>query len=76
MSVDAGSTVQYYLVGGLPTTAATETDSLGGGGAVNVPVGPLTITATLAGTSQTLGSLKIYIAPGTESYAWLRVRTH
>ena len=68
--------MQYYLAGGLPTTGASETDSLGGGGAVNVPVGPLTITATLAGTNKTLGSMKIYIVPGTETYAWVRVRTH
>ena len=77
MSVDAGpTTVQYYLNNGLPTRTATQTDSLGGGGVVNVPIGLLTITATLAETNQTLGSIRVNIVAGAETFAWVRARTH
>jgi hypothetical protein len=77
LSADAGpSTVQFYLQDNFPSRAATETDSLGTGGAINVPAGPMTVTATLAGTARTLGTAKVVVIAGGATFAWLRVRAH
>jgi hypothetical protein len=77
LSADAGpSTVQFYLQDNFPSRAATETDSLGTGGAINVPAGPMTVTATLSGTKRTIGSAKVVVLAGGATFAWLRVRAH
>jgi hypothetical protein len=77
IAVDAGpQTVQWYAKNQLPSTTARETDSLGAGGAVNVPAGALTVTATLAATKRTLGAVNTVISAGGTTFAWVRVRTH
>jgi hypothetical protein len=77
LSTDAGpTTVPFYLADGLPSGTATETDSVGAAGAVNVPVGPMTITATLAATNQTLGSITVNVRAGGTTSGWVRARTH
>jgi hypothetical protein len=74
---DAGAqTQQWYTRNGAPSTTANETDSLGAGGAVNVPAGGLTVTATLAATNQPLGTINAIIAPGETVFGFVRVRTH
>jgi hypothetical protein len=70
--------VQWYSSGGgeLPSTTATTTDGIGAGGEVNVPVGAVTVVATLAATNMTLGQVNFLVFSGQASFAWLRVRTH
>jgi hypothetical protein len=75
---DAGpNTVQWYSSGGteLPNPMATETDDIGAGGAVNVPVGIVSIVATLVTSKTTLGQVDFVVTSGGASFAWLRVRT-
>ena len=77
MAIDAGpETVQWYSNNQLPSTAATQTDSLGAGGAVNVRAGALAVTATLVASNRTLGTTNAIINAGGLTYAWFRVRTH
>jgi hypothetical protein len=77
MSVDAGpTTVPFYLADGLPSASATETDSIGAAGAVNVPIGDVVITATLAATNQAIGNIHIHVRPGVTTSGWIRVRSH
>jgi hypothetical protein len=77
IAVDAGpQTVQWYAKNQLPSTTARETDSLGAGGAVNVPAGAVNVTATLASTKRTLGAVNTVVSAGATTFAWVRVRTH
>jgi len=77
LAIDAGpQTVQWYLKNSLPSTTATETDSVGSGGAVNVPAGAVTVTATLVATKRTIGAISAVITAGGTTFAWVRVRTH
>jgi hypothetical protein len=69
-------TVQWYLSNGAPSTTATQTDSVGAGGAVNVPIGALTVRATLASTQQVIGTINPIITAGATTFAFVRVRTH
>jgi hypothetical protein len=69
-------TTTFYTKSGLPSTSATQTDTLGAGGAVNVPVGLITVSATLAGTTRSIGSLNVVIRPGGATFAWVRPRVH
>jgi hypothetical protein len=69
-------TATFYMKDGLPNTMATETDAYGIGGAVNMPVGNLTIKATLASNLMPLGSAVVLIRPGALTNAWIRIRTH
>jgi hypothetical protein len=75
-SATTAGTVPFYITSGLPSTKATETDSSGTWGAVDVPVGALTVTATLAATSRALGSINVMIRAGGAATAWIRARTH
>jgi hypothetical protein len=73
----AGSeTATFYMKDGLPNTMATQTDAYGIGGAVNVPIGNLTVKATLAKDLTPIGSAVVLIRPGALTHAWIRVRTH
>jgi hypothetical protein len=76
--VDAGpQTVPFYIANGLPSVTATTTDSFrGSGGVANIPVGEVTVTATLAETKRLIGSVDMVITPGWVSFAWFRTRTH
>jgi hypothetical protein len=49
---------------------------LGAGGALNVPAGAFAVTATLAATHRTLGTVNTIVNAGALTYAWFRVRTH
>jgi hypothetical protein len=75
-SATTASTVPFYIASGLPSSTAKETDSSGTWGAVDVPVGSLTITATLVATNRTLGSINVTIRAGGAATAWIRARTH
>jgi hypothetical protein len=75
MTIDAGSgAVQYYVQDDLPSVAATETDSLGTAGALNVPAGPMTITGSLPGANRNLGSVQTVVIAGGVTFALWRVR--
>jgi hypothetical protein len=77
MQGDAGAdTVQWYTRNNAPSTTATETDTLGTGGAVNVPTGALTVTASLGSSGKILGTINPIIGAGTTTFAFIRVRTH
>jgi hypothetical protein len=77
ITADGGpNMVQWYTKDELPSVMETTTDSLGAGGIVNVPVGGLTVTATLPATKRTIGVVNIAISPGAASFAFIRVRSH
>jgi hypothetical protein len=59
----------FYLIGTLPTSNATFTDSTGYGGLVNVPVGVSTITATLAPSGAQVSKLSVLVRAGYISYS-------
>jgi hypothetical protein len=63
--------LSFYFDNGIPTLAATSTDSTGIEGFYNVPSGVHTYTATVVATGQPFGSLTMYTLPGTISYAEL-----
>jgi hypothetical protein len=76
--------VPFYFHGGLPSTAVGQTDSYGLAGAINVPDGTLTVTATLTGNGgapttappgTVLGSTTFDVRPGAITFAWIRVRS-
>jgi hypothetical protein len=67
----AAGTVQTYLVGGLPSSTATETDSEASYVAINVPTGPLLVTATLLATGQRIGVATGNISAGQFTYLTL-----
>jgi hypothetical protein len=76
-SRSGSDTVPFYIISGVPSiTLAAVTDSEGVGGALNMPEGSLKATATLAATSQTLGSANMYIRAGELTYGWIRMRVH
>ena len=62
-TADSSST-RLYMVGGLPSTTATETDVSGGAGYVNLPAGAATVSTSLAATSDAVGSTDINIRAG------------
>ncbi len=62
-TADSGST-RIYMVGGLPSTTATETDASGAAGFVNLPTGPASVSTTLVSTSEAIGSTDIDIRAG------------
>jgi hypothetical protein len=76
ISSTTAATVPFYIASGLPSARATETDSSGTWGAVDVPVGSLKVTATLAATNQTLGTIDVFVHAGGSATAWIRARTH
>jgi hypothetical protein len=68
--------VPFYFTGGLPDTSVTETDAYGLGGAANVPVGTMKVTARLVDTTTVLGSASFGVRAGSLTFAWVRVRSH
>jgi hypothetical protein len=74
---DAGpDTVQWYTRNNAPSTTASETDTLGTGGAVNVPIGALTVTASLGASGKIVGTINPIISAGSTTFAFIRVRSH
>lgn len=77
-------TEQFYAVGtnassASISTTATETDVVGAGGFVNVPMGSVTVSATvnLPGAPATpIGSTTVAVVPAGASEIFFRVRTH
>jgi hypothetical protein len=67
-------TEDFYMSGGVPDPRATQTDSFGLGGAINVPIGTQTVRATLADGGAPLGSTTITVRAGQITWAWVRVR--
>jgi len=63
------TTVSFYFVNGLPVTTATQTDSSGLAGFVNVPVGARVLTTKVASTGQPLGAVSLFVLPSTISNA-------
>jgi hypothetical protein len=63
--------LSFYFDNGIPTLAATSTDSTGIEVFYNVPGGAHTYTATVVATGQPFGSLTMYTLPGTISYGEL-----
>jgi hypothetical protein len=68
--------IPFYFEDGLPNPAATETDGYGLGGAINVQVGTLTVTATLATSGARVGTTSFDVRRGALTFAWIRVRSH
>jgi hypothetical protein len=68
--------VVFYMNSGLPTTQESQTDNYGLGGEINVPIGALTVHATLASNLLPIGGVNIVIRPGAITYANIRVRAH
>jgi hypothetical protein len=64
----------FYFTNGLPDLTASETDSFGLAGAVNVPAGTVKATATLVSTGTEVGSASFDVRPGSLTSAWIRVR--
>lgn len=76
MSSVGPDTVLWYGQNAIPSTSARQTDSLGTGGAVNVPAGSLLVTATLAATGQTVGTRDIFVVrDGQMTTGWVRAQT-
>ncbi|MBI5485994.1 MAG: hypothetical protein HY905_01540 [Deltaproteobacteria bacterium] len=63
-TADVSSTA-VYMIGGLPSTSATETDSSGAAGFINLPAGAATISTTLVSTGEAIASTDITIRAGT-----------
>jgi hypothetical protein len=69
-SDEDAETVRFYLVGGVPVTTATATDSSGIAAIVNLPTTPsarLVVVGATAGQAQgkSMGSLTFIVRPGT-----------
>jgi hypothetical protein len=76
LTVKGPQQVQFSTSSGLPVSSSLQTDYLGAGGAINIPVGPLTITATLADSGRVVGAVTTVIRPGQTTDTWFRARTH
>ena len=57
----------YFLQGNTPTLTSGQTDASGNAAFLDVPTGARVVTARVASTGQTLGSLTLYSLPGTVS---------
>jgi hypothetical protein len=59
----------FYLAGGLPSTAATQTDDSGVGGFVNVAPGVVTVRGAVVATTRPSGSSSVLVRAGTVTYS-------
>ena len=64
-------TLPVYIINGLPTPTAKQTDSSGNFVEVNVPPGNVTLTATVAATGQRIGVATGFVRASTFSYILL-----
>lgn len=64
-------TILAYLVGEIPRKDVDVTDQSGFGGYVNVPPGDVTITATVAETSEQIASADVFVKAGFTSFVFL-----
>jgi hypothetical protein len=65
---DAGASVSFYSVGGLPNSKVTATDSSGYGGVVNVTPGTVVVTGRLA-DGRALGTISLVVNAGAITYS-------
>lgn len=65
------STQGFYLIKGLPSLAASATDSSGYGGIVNTPISFVKVSATLFSTKKPIGSTTVLSRAGTITYVYL-----
>lgn len=63
-----GSSTLVYLDGGLPSVEAVATDTSGRAGALNLPGGPVVVTAYRADTDEYIGEREIFIRPSEVSF--------
>ena len=62
-------TSQFYLVGGLPSGTATQTENQSGyGGFINVPAGAATVGASLENPRSDLGAISLLVRDGALTY--------
>jgi hypothetical protein len=74
-SPSGGATL--YTTNGFPSNGATATSVDGQGAILDLPTGPVTVTATLQGASpQVVAKANVIIRSGTMSWVFLRPRTH
>lgn len=71
LDATASDSVETYIIGDLPSRAATATDDSGNFVAVNLPTGPLSATATLQATGQVIGTATGTITAGQFTYFYL-----
>jgi hypothetical protein len=69
-SADAGASVSFYSVGGLPNAMVTMTDTSGYGGAVNVAPGTVAVTAKRS-DGRAIGTYSLLVNPGAITYSKL-----
>jgi hypothetical protein len=75
IDADGGHTLLFYADDkGFPVTKADKTSTLGAGGAVNVPSGAITLTATLGG--KVIGTANAVVRPSAATFVWIRARSH
>jgi hypothetical protein len=75
-SASGSQTAPFYFENGLPSGTATKTDGYGLGGALNVPVGSVTVTGAHAADGRSVGMTTFQVRPGALTFAWIRARTH
>jgi hypothetical protein len=71
VSPATGSTL-FYVIANTPSTSATETDSAGNAGFVNVTPGDVTITGTLDPGGQEMGTVTTIVRAGALTYQLIR----
>ncbi len=62
-TADEDTVTGYFSPVGAPNPALTETGSDGRAAVANIPVGPATITATVAATGQVIGTRSFFVRP-------------
>jgi hypothetical protein len=76
LNVDAGT--EFYQQGGLPVVPpeATQTDSDGTGGFINIPFGVIKVTATInTQNTLTLPVYTVFVRPGGQTLVYLRPKS-
>lgn len=67
-TADADTVIGYFSSVGAPNPNLTETGVDGRAAVANIPVGPATITATVAETGQVIGTRSFFVRPQTIVY--------
>lgn len=60
--------IPFHFIGSFPDPDATETDAQGAGGFVNIPLGNLTVQATIAETGRIIGESTFFVRAAHISY--------
>lgn len=68
--------VAWYAANNLPSATATETAATGNGGILNASPGAVSLTATLAGSSTTVGTANVVVEAQTITNVFFRARAH